>query len=403
MVVRAPIFHVNADDVEAVIHVCKVAAEWRAEFNKDVVIDLVCYRRNGHNEMDEPMFTQPLMYQIIRKHPNVYKLYTNKLLEEGLVDQKEIDKRVLEYDNICERALVDAGNIEVINFRDWLDSPWKNFFINDGGLVNLLCKDTGATEETLNHIGATFSEHNELKVHRGLTRVFKGRKEMLQNRQIDWALGEAMAFGSLLQEGTHVRLSGQDVERGTFSHRHHVLHHQTEDRSTYKPLAALYPDQAPYSVCNSSLSEYGILGFELGYSMTNPNALVLWEAQFGDFNNTAQCIIDQFISSGEAKWIRQSGLVLLLPHGYEGMGPEHSSARPERFLQLCSDDPEYFPPEDEEFAVKQLSSINMIVANCSTPANYAHMLRRQIKLPFRKPLVVMTPKSLLHPCQLCSH
>merc|ERR1712198_379006 len=189
-----------------------------------------------------------------------------------------------------------------------------------------------------------------------------------------------------------------DVERGTFSHRHHVLHHQTQDRSTYKPLANLYPDQAPYSISNSSLSEYGILGFELGYSMTNPNALVLWEAQFGDFANTAQCIIDQFISSGQAKWVRQSGLVMLLPHGMEGMGPEHSSARPERFLQMCADDPEYFPPEEEDFAIQQLININMIIANCSTPANYFHILRRQIALPFRKPLVIMTPKSLLrHP------
>jgi len=195
-----------------------------------------------------------------------------------------------------------------------------------------------------------------------------------------------------------VRLSGQDVERGTFSHRHHVLHNQVKDKSTYNALANLYPDQAPYSVCNSSLSEYGVLGFELGYSMTNPNALVIWEAQFGDFSNTAQCIIDQFISSGQAKWVRQSGLVMLLPHGMEGMGPEHSSARPERFLQMSADDPEYFPPLEEEFAIKQLSHINMIVANCSRPGNYFHLLRRQIALPFRKPLIVMTPKSLLrHP------
>jgi len=198
-----------------------------------------------------------------------------------------------------------------------------------------------------------------------------------------------------MKEGVHVRLSGQDVERGTFSHRHHVLHHQTKDMSTYNALANLYPDQAPYTVCNSSLSEYGVLGFELGFSMTNPNALILWEAQFGDFSNTAQCIIDQFISSGQAKWVRQSGIVMLLPHGMEGMGPEHSSARPERFLQLCADDPEYFPPLEEEFAIKQLTHINMIVANCSTPASYFHILRRQIALPFRKPLVIMTPKSLL--------
>lgn len=195
-----------------------------------------------------------------------------------------------------------------------------------------------------------------------------------------------------------MRLSGQDVERGTFSHRHHVLHHQLVDKATYRPLCHLYPDQAPYSVNNSSLSEYAVLGFELGYSMTNPNALVIWEAQFGDFNNTAQCIIDQFISSGQAKWVRQSGLVMLLPHGMEGMGPEHSSARLERFLQMSSDDPDYFPPESDEFAIRQLHDINWIIANCSTPANYYHILRRQIALPFRKPLILMTPKSLLrHP------
>jgi len=400
MVVRAPIFHVNADDVEAVIHVCKVAAEWRNEFNKDVVIDLVCYRRNGHNEMDEPMFTQPLMYQKIRKHPNVYKLYTNKLLEEGLVDQKEIDKRVHEYDSICERALEDSSKIELINYRNWLDSPWKNFFMNDVGKVKLECKDTGKDEATLSHIGDAFSTtHDKLKVHRGLTRVFKGRKEMLENRQIDWALGEAMAFGSLLMDGVHVRLSGQDVERGTFSHRHHVLHDQEEDKKVYVALNNLSKDQAPYVVCNSSLSEYAVLGFELGYSMTNPNSLVLWEAQFGDFNNTAQCIIDQFISSGEAKWIRQSGLVLLLPHGYEGMGPEHSSARPERFLQMQNDDPDLLPNINEaNFDLHQLQTANWIIANCTTPANLFHILRRQVALPFRKPLIIFTPKSLLrHP------
>lgn len=252
------------------------------------------------------------------------------------------------------------------------------------------------------HIGKRFSSlppnAAEFKVHKGIERILKARMEMVNNRTIDWALGEAMAFGSLLKDGIHVRLSGQDVERGTFSHRHHVLHHQTVDKATYRPLCNLYPDQAPYTVCNSSLSEYGVLGFELGYSMTNPNALIMWEAQFGDFNNTAQCIIDQFISSGQAKWVRQSGLVMLLPHGLEGMGPEHSSARLERFLQMSDDDADYFPPESEEFAVRQLHDINWIVANCSTPANLFHILRRQIALPFRKPLILMTPKSLLrHP------
>lgn len=218
---------------------------------------------------------------------------------------------------------------------------------------------------------------------------------MVKNRTADWALGEALAFGSLLIEGTHVRLSGQDVERGTFSHRHHVLHDQEKDLSTYVPLNHLSVSQAHYTVCNSSLSEYAVLGFELGYSLTNPNSLVMWEAQFGDFANTAQCIIDQFISSGQAKWTRQTGLVMLLPHGYEGMGPEHSSARIERFLQLCDEDPDKLPADNEHQAMNQLNEINMIVANPTTPANMMHLLRRQTKLPFRKPLIVFTPKALL--------
>jgi len=398
-VVNAPIFHVNADDPEAVMLVSNIAAEWRATWHRDVVIDLVGYRRFGHNEIDEPMFTQPIMYSIIKKHKNVLDLYTQKLVSEGTVTKEEVQEVVNKYDRICEEAYKKAQEESQVFHKDWLDSPWSGFF---EGKDPLKVADTGVHEETLQHVGKRFSQGppnaQDFKIHRAMERILKARGEMVKDRQIDWAMGEAFAFGSLLKEGIHVRLSGQDVERGTFSHRHHVLHHQTQDRSTYKPLANLYPDQAPYSVCNSSLSEYGVLGFELGYSMTNPNALVLWEGQFGDFANTAQCIIDQFIASGQSKWVRQSGLVMLLPHGMEGMGPEHSSARPERFLQLCADDPEYFPPEDEEFAVKQLSSINLIVANCTTPANYFHLLRRQTCLPFRKPLVVMTPKSLLrHP------
>merc|ERR1719492_241749 len=395
-VVNAPIFHVNADDPEACIMVANLAAEWRSTWQRDVVIDLVGYRKFGHNEIDEPMFTQPIMYSIIKKHKNILELYSEKLINEGTVTKEETKAVVEKYDKICEEAYKKAQEATETLHKHWLDSPWSGFF---EGKDPLKIGDTGVHEETLQHIGKRFSagppNAPDFKLHRGIDRILKTRGEMVEAREVDWAMGEALAFGSLLKEGIHVRLSGQDVERGTFSHRHHVLHHQTQDRSTYNALANLYPDQAPYSVCNSSLSEYGILGFELGYSMTNPNALVLWEGQFGDFANTAQCIIDQFISSGQSKWVRQSGLVMLLPHGMEGMGPEHSSARPERFLQLCSDDPEYFPPEDEDFAIKQLSSINMIVANCSTPANYAHMLRRQIKLPFRKPLVVMTPKSLL--------
>ncbi|XP_036671984.1 2-oxoglutarate dehydrogenase-like, mitochondrial isoform X2 [Drosophila suzukii] len=398
-VVNAPIFHVNADDPEAVMHVCKVAAEWRATFHKDCVIDLVGYRRNGHNEIDEPMFTQPLMYQKIRKHKNCLDLYADKLIAEGTVTGEEVKSVAAKYENICEEAFALAKTETHVKYKDWLDSPWSGFF---EGKDPLKVAPTGVKEETLIHIGNRFSSPPpnaaEFVIHKGLLRVLAARKAMVDDKVADWALGEAMAFGSLLKEGIHVRLSGQDVERGTFSHRHHVLHHQLVDKATYNSLQHMYPDQAPYSVSNSSLSEYAVLGFEHGYSMTNPNALVLWEAQFGDFSNTAQSIIDQFISSGQSKWVRQSGLVMLLPHGMEGMGPEHSSCRVERFLQMSSDDPDYFPPESDEFGVRQLHDINWIVANCSTPANYYHILRRQIALPFRKPLILCTPKSLLrHP------
>ncbi|KPL98753.1 2-oxoglutarate dehydrogenase, mitochondrial-like protein [Sarcoptes scabiei] len=396
-VVNAPIFHVNADEPEAVVHVCRVAAEWRAKFGKDVVIDLVCYRRNGHNEIDEPMFTQPLMYTKIRKTEAAVHKYAKKLIQDNVVSEDYVKQLWDKYDNILGEAYKNTEKEVKMYNRDWLDSPWHGFF---GTRPEHKCDPTGVDEETLNHIGTKFSTPppEPFKIHPGIKRILKSRMEMVENRQIDWALAEALAFGSLLKEGIHVRLSGQDVERGTFSHRHHVLHHQTVDKSTYRPLCHLYSDQAPYTVCNSSLSEYAVLGFDLGFSLNNPNALVMWEAQFGDFFNTAQCIIDQFVCSGQAKWVRQSGLVLLLPHGMEGMGPEHSSGRPERFLQLCSTDADEFPEIEENFPLKQLNEINMIVANCSTPANMFHILRRQIALPFRKPLVIFTPKSLLrHP------
>ncbi|XP_017475772.1 PREDICTED: 2-oxoglutarate dehydrogenase, mitochondrial-like [Rhagoletis zephyria] len=396
-VVNAPIFHVNADDPEAVVHVCKVAAEWRAKFGKDCVIDLVCYRRNGHNEIDEPMFTQPLMYTKIKKQlPTLHK-YAQKLIAEKTVTEEYVSQLNEKYENILVEAYKNTEKEVKMYNRDWLDSPWSGFF---GTRSEIKCDPTGVSEEVLSHIGNAFSTPppGNFKIHGGIKRILNSRLDMVNNRTIDWALAEALAFGSLLKEGIHVRLSGQDVERGTFSHRHHVLHHQTMDKTTYRPLCHLYPDQAPYTVCNSSLSEYGVLGFELGFSMTNPNALVIWEAQFGDFFNTAQCIIDQFISSGQAKWVRQSGLTLLLPHGMEGMGPEHSSGRPERFLELCNAPHDEFPTIDEYFPLKQLHDINQIVANCSTPANMFHILRRQIALPFRKPLIVFTPKSLLrHP------
>nr|CAH7749844.1 unnamed protein product [Callosobruchus chinensis] len=398
-VVNAPIFHVNADDPESVIHVCNMAAEWRATFHSDVVIDLVCYRRYGHNELDEPMFTQPLMYRKIKETKPVLFKYSEQLLKEGIVTEAEVKDVAEKYDKICEEALDRAKKETHIKYKDWIDSPWSGFF---EGKDPLKLNPTGVIEDTLVHIGKRFSSPPpnaaDFVIHRGIERILKTRMELVEQRIVDWALGEAMAFGSLLKEGIHVRLSGQDVERGTFSHRHHVLHHQTVDKATYRPLCNLYPDQAPYTVCNSSLSEYGVLGFEVGYSMTNPNALVIWEAQFGDFANTAQCIMDQILSSGQAKWVRQTGVTLYLPHGMEGQGPEHSSARLERFLQMSSDDPDYFPPESDDFAIRQLHDINWIVANCTTPANLFHILRRQIALPFRKPLILMTPKSLLrHP------
>lgn len=401
-VVNAPIFHVNADDPEAVVHVSTVAAEWRSRYGKDCVIDLVGYRRNGHNEVDEPMFTQPLMYTKIRKQATLLDIYSRKLLDEGVVSEKEIEEEKERYESILSEAYKNAEKEDKSYNRDWLDSPWSGFF---GERDPIKCDPTGVPEDILQHIGIAFSSPppGNFKIHPGLRRILKARLEMVEQKMADWALGEAMAFGSLLKEGIHVRLSGQDVERGTFSHRHHVLHHQTIDKTTYRPLCHLWPDQAPYTVCNSSLSEYGVLGFELGFSMTNPNALVMWEAQFGDFMNTAQCIIDQFISSGQAKWVRQSGLVMLLPHGMEGMGPEHSSGRPERFLQLCSEESDVFPTIDEDFAMRQLNEINMIVANCTTPANYFHVLRRQIALPFRKPLILLTPKSLLRHPEAKSH
>lgn len=280
-----------------------------------------------------------------------------------------------------------------IQFTDWVDSPWPAFY--EGRNQNSL-KPTGIPEDILNHIGRVFSSpppnSAEFIVHKGIDRVLQARLKMVESREADWALAEAFAYGSLLKEGVHVRLSGQDVERGTFSHRHHVLHHQKVDKTQYNVLSHLYPDQARYSIVNSSLSESAVLGFEHGYSMTNPNTLVMWEGQFGDFCNNAQVIIDQFIVSGEAKWIRQSGLVMLLPHAMEGMGPEHSSGRIERFLQLADDDQDVVP---NECGLAQLRAINIIVANCSTPANLFHILRRQVYLPFRKPLILATPKSLL--------
>lgn len=399
-VVGAPIFHVNADDPEAVMHVCNVAAEWRATYSKDVVIDLVCYRRHGHNEMDEPNLTQPRMYQTIKKHKTVVEKYSEDLISSGVVTKGDYQEEQAEYGKICQDAFDKTRADQELHHRDWLDSPWVGFFQEDGSPVTSAIAATGVPENTLRHIGQIFSSAPDgFNLHKALIRVLSGRQDMMKKEEVDWAMGEAFAFGSLLQDGIHVRLSGQDVERGTFAHRHHILHDQVEDKKLYCPLRHLSPDQAQYTVCNSSLSEFAVLGFELGFSMSNPNALVCWEAQFGDFHNNAQCIIDQFICSGQDKWVRQSGIVLLLPHGYEGMGPEHSSARLERFLQLCKDDPDTTHDFSEPlFETLQLHDCNWQVVNCSTPANLFHVLRRQIAMPFRKPLVIMSPKSLLrHP------
>lgn len=400
-VVGAPIIHVNSDDPDAVIIAAKVCSEFRQKFKKDIVLDIVGYRRHGHNEIDNPMFTQPLMYQSIAKLEPILELYGDRLIKEGILTKQQTESAIAEYENICENGFIASKTHQKISYHHWLDSPWKGFFEDDLGTARKEFPSTGISESRLVHLGNEVSTTPDgFTVHGGLKRVLKGRLKNMKDRTVDWALGEAMAYGSLLTEGIHVRLSGQDVERGTFSHRHAVLHDQNVDGRTHCPLNHLDENQAEFSICNSSLSEYGVLGFELGYSMVSPDQLILWEAQFGDFSNTAQPIIDQFISSGEQKWVRQSGLVMLLPHGYEGMGPEHSSARLERFLQMTNDDPDTIPEKihDSDFITSQLQDANWIIANVTTPANLFHILRRQIKMPFRKPLIIMSPKSLLrHP------
>jgi len=394
-VVQCPIFHANADDPEAVMRVCQIAAEYRNEFAKDVVIDLVCYRKNGHNEGDNPDFTQPLMYQKIKKQVPVVKQYANRLIGEGVVSQAEYEETKDKYEKILEDAFENAKKRPQMKISDWLDSKWGDFFKKHDLMGQLT--PTGVDIETITDVAKRFATPPEdFNIHSGLKRVLKGRMDMVENGLADWALGEALAFGTLLKDGNHVRLSGQDVERGTFSHRHHILHDQKVDGKEFNMLKNMYPDQGDYTVFNSSLSEYAVLGFELGYSMVNPHSLVIWEAQFGDFMNTAQCIIDQFISSGQDKWVRQSGLVMLLPHGMEGMGPEHSSARLERFLQMSKEDADTYPEfPDEEFELNQLYQTNWIIVNATTPANLFHVMRRQLNLAFRKPLIIFSPKSLL--------
>ena len=371
--VDSPIFHVNGDDPEAVVHAAKVATEFRQKFQRDVVIDIFCYRRFGHNEGDEPMFTQPLMYKAIKKQKTTLQLYAERLVEEGLIAQDEIGEAKAAFQAHLNDEF-EAGRDYKPNRADWLDGRWKHLGSATGDYQP---GETAAPIEALREVGRALSTIPEgFKAHKTIERLFEAKRAMIDSGEgVDWATAEALAFGTLLLEGLPVRLSGQDCTRGTFSQRHSgIVDQETETR--YYPLNHIREGQAEYEVIDSMLSEYAVLGFEYGYSLSEPNALVLWEAQFGDFANGAQIMIDQFISSGERKWLRMSGLVLLLPHGFEGQGPEHSSARLERFLQLSAED-------------------NWIVANCTTPANYYHILRRQMHRSFRKPLALMTPKSLL--------
>jgi 2-oxoglutarate dehydrogenase E1 component len=373
LMVQTPIFHVNGDDPEAVVHATRIATEYRQTFGKDVVIDMICYRRYGHNEGDDPTFTQPIMYRVIKDLPPVKSKYQQRLIDEGVITAAEAEAMENEFDSFLESEF-DAGKTFEPKTADWLDGRWSGLGLPEGDDRR---GETSADMDRLKSVGmAMTTVPEEVNVHRTLKRVIAARRTAIESGEgIDWATAEHLAFGTLVTEGFPVRLSGQDCGRGTFSQRHsHVVDQETEER--YTPLKNLSEDQMKYEVIDSMLSEMAVLGFEYGYSLSAPNSLVMWEAQFGDFTNGAQVIIDQFISSGERKWLRMSGLVMLLPHGYEGQGPEHSSARPERFLQLCAED-------------------NMQVANCSTPANYFHILRRQIHRGFRKPLVIMTPKSLL--------
>ncbi len=372
--VQAPVFHVNGDDPEAVTFATKMAMEFRQKFHRDIVIDMWCYRRFGHNEGDEPSFTQPLMYDIIRKHPGVSSVYGDRLVKEGVIDQPWIDENVKQFTLRLEGEF-EAGSSYKPNKADWFGGRWTGLSAPTDGASARRNVETGLSQKLFDSLGRTLTTVPEsVKIHKTLARVLDAKREMFKSgKGFDWATGEALAFGGLLSEGYGVRLSGQDSGRGTFSQRHAVWVDQTDEHK-YVPLQEI--EHGNFEVLDSPLSEYGVLGFEYGYALADPKTLVLWEAQFGDFVNGAQIMIDQFITSGESKWLRANGLVMLLPHGYEGQGPEHSSARPERFLQSCADD-------------------NIQVANCTSPANYFHLLRRQMHRNFRKPLIVMTPKSLL--------
>jgi 2-oxoglutarate dehydrogenase E1 component len=372
--IQAPILHVNGDDPEAVTFCCKLATEFRQTFGRDIVIDMWCYRRFGHNEGDEPSFTQPQMYAAIKKHPPISEIYAKRLLAEGVVDEAWIDAATKDYVARLEKDFASAVSY-LPNKADWFEGRWAGFGRPDEPELGRRNTPTAINDEEIRDLAGILTTVPEgFSIHKTLQRILDAKKAMFESGEgFDWATAEALAFGSLIAEGQGVRLSGQDSGRGTFSQRHAVWVDQQTGQK-YVPLTTI--EGGRFEVRDSPLSEFGVLGFEYGYSLADPKTLVLWEAQFGDFANGAQSIIDQFVAAGEAKWLRASGLVMLLPHGFEGQGPEHSSARLERYLQLCADD-------------------NIQVANCTTPANYFHILRRQMRRDFRKPLVMMTPKSLL--------
>ena len=370
-IAQAPIFHVNGDDPEAVTHCAKIATEYRQKFNRDVVIDMVCYRRFGHNEGDEPSFTQPIMYKKIKSHPSTLTIYGKKLSNEGLTSIEQLQKDKVKFKELLEKEFSFSKNYK--SDLKWFDGVWSRF---KPGLGKDKRGKSGVEKKILDKVGKKiFHIPGDFDAHKTLKRVFDLKSQMFKSGKVDWSSAESLAFGTLLSEGFSVRLSGQDSGRGTFSQRHAVLRNQN-NHDRYLPLNNIQNNQMKFEVIDSLLSELAVLGFEYGYSLSEPETLVLWEAQFGDFANGAQVIIDQFITSSESKWGRASGLVMLLPHGYEGQGPEHSSARLERFLQLCAGE-------------------NIQVVNCTTPSNYFHVLRRQMHREFRKPLIMMTPKSLL--------
>ena len=371
--VQAPIFHVNGDDPEAVVHVCRLAAEYRNLFKEDVVVDMFCYRRSGHNEADEPMFTQPLMYKMIKKHQTTLNLYKDQLVKEEILTEDEAKKKISDFKEFLDNEFELSKSYKP-NKADWLDGTWTGI---KTASIDARRGKTSSTEDDIKLLAKEIHTlPEEFTPHKRIKKIYNDRHQsIIDGINIDWATAEALAFATLLKDGYGVRLSGQDVGRGTFSHRHAVLYDQVNEER-FVPLRHFRKDQALFEIVDSFLSEFGVLGFEYGYSQADPKTLVIWEAQFGDFSNGAQTIIDQFITTGERKWLRMSGLTLLLPHGHEGQGPEHTSSRLERFLQMCAED-------------------NIQVANCTSPANYFHILRRQMMRDFRKPLILMTPKSTL--------